>query len=316
VIVVADGCTDGSDRLAEEAGAVVERVPEAGGPARARNTGARMAEGSVLFFVDADVTVRPDALARVQGALGVESQPAAVFGSYDDAPAESNFLSQYKNLLHHHVHQHGREDASTFWAACGAVRSEAFKEVGGFDERYRKPSIEDIELGYRLRAVGHGIRLCKTLKVKHLKRWTGRSLLASDLLCRAIPWTRLILHHRGFVNDLNTDSSGRASVALAYVLCGGAVLGTVWPAGLVVAGAAAASLLVLNGALYRFYARHRGVSFAVRGIVLHTLYHLYCGVGFATGAALYLLDRLRGHGGVPTTRSRSPKPNGDCEETL
>ena len=57
-------------------------------------------------------------------------------------------VSQYRNLLHHFVHQHGHAEASTFWAGCGAIRRAAFDAVGGFDAaRFPRPSIEDIELG-------------------------------------------------------------------------------------------------------------------------------------------------------------------------
>ena len=34
---------------------------------------------------------------------------AAVFGSYDDEPAWRTFISQYKNLMHHYVHQISNE---------------------------------------------------------------------------------------------------------------------------------------------------------------------------------------------------------------
>ena len=75
--------------------------------------------------------------------------------------------------------------------------------LGGFDEGYRQPSIEDIELGYRLKQAGHRIRLCKALQVKHLKRWSVVSLLKSDFFDRALPWTELILRDRRVINDLN-----------------------------------------------------------------------------------------------------------------
>ena len=65
--------------------------------------------------------------------------------------------------------------------------------MGGHDERYRRPCIEDIELGYRLRDAGHEIRLCRDLQVKHLKRWRLGDMLTTDLLKRAVPWTRLML---------------------------------------------------------------------------------------------------------------------------
>jgi len=86
----------------------------------------------------------------------------ALFGSYDDTPYEQDFLSQYRNLLHHYVHQNSNPDAATFWAGCGAVRKNIFLELNGYDyKRFAEPSIEDIELGYRMREKGYKIKLDK-----------------------------------------------------------------------------------------------------------------------------------------------------------
>jgi len=128
--VVADGDTDGSWRVAEEYGIQVIRIPTPGGPARARNLGAGKAKGDILFFVDADVTVPKDAISQVTAAFQEDPGLSAIFGSYDDEPFETNFLSQYKNLFHHYVHQTAKEEASTFWAACGAIRREVFLHRG------------------------------------------------------------------------------------------------------------------------------------------------------------------------------------------
>ncbi len=88
----------------------------------------------------------------IRQVLDENQDVSAVFGSYDDEPAERNFLSQYKNLLHHFVHQEGATDAGTFWAGCGAIRKDMFASVNGFNsEKYPYPSIEDIELGIRLK---------------------------------------------------------------------------------------------------------------------------------------------------------------------
>ena len=151
--------------------------------------------GDVLFFFDSDVQVRPDTVARVERAFADDPALAALFGSYDDTPGDPGFLSQFKNLFHHYVHQHGAEEASTFWSGCGAVRRDVFLAVGGFPARYRLPSIEDIELGYLLKRRGHRLRLDKGLQVKHLKRWTCSASFIRHRGSRH-PWTRLILRER------------------------------------------------------------------------------------------------------------------------
>ena len=104
---------------------------------------------------------------------GVQSRAgiAALFGSYDDEPGEPNFLSQYRNLLHHYVHQQGREDASTFWGGCGAIRRDVFLAIGGLTKGMFRPSVEDIELGTGSEKPATESELCKSLQVKHLKRW-------------------------------------------------------------------------------------------------------------------------------------------------
>jgi glycosyltransferase involved in cell wall biosynthesis len=297
VIVVADGDTDGSWQVAQEFATRVLRTPTPGGPARARNLGARTARGDILFFVDADVAIPIDALGRVAVTFGRELDLTAVFGSYDDAPAAPNFLSQYKNLLHHYVHQTAREEASTFWGACGAIRREVFLAMGGFNEGYRQPSIEDIELGYRLKQAGHRIRLCKALQVKHLKRWGVVSLLKADFFYRALPWTQLILRHRHLPNDLNLRLSSRLSVLLTYGLVVAVAAAGWWPGALVLAGALALALLGLNAALYRFFRRKRGLWFVAQAIPWHWLYYFYSGLAFALGAAQSLF-RGRRHSAV------------------
>ncbi len=288
IIVVADGGTDGSWRLAEEFDTQVLRMPVPEGPARARNLGARTAQGDLLFFIDADVALPPDAIGQVVDAFEREPELTAVFGSYDDAPAATNFLSQYKNLLHHYVHQTAREEASTFWGACGAIRREVFLALGGFDERYRQPSIEDIELGYRLKRAGHRIKLCKALQVKHLKRWGVVSLVKSDFFHRALPWTELILRDRRFINDLNLRLSGRVSVMLTYGLLGALVGAWWWPGSLALAGALILALLALNAPLYRFFQRKRGLAFAIQTIPWYWFYYFYSGLAFAIGIVRYL----------------------------
>jgi glycosyltransferase involved in cell wall biosynthesis len=227
-IVVDDGSTDGSADVARRHNAKVLSTGGRAGPARARNIGARAAAGEILLFLDSDVCVHHDTLARLR--KDFEDDPAldALIGSYDTSPGSKDFLSQYKNLMHSFVHQHGRRDACTFWGGCGAIRREVFLEHAGFDESYARPAIEDIELGYRLRMAGRKMLLDKQLQVKHLKQWTFWGLVRSDVLDRGIPWTELILRDRYMPNDLNLELSQRVSVALAFVLLGISVAAAIY----------------------------------------------------------------------------------------
>jgi GT2 family glycosyltransferase len=295
VVVVDDGSEDGSGRLASEFGAIVVSTPVRSGPSNARNAGARQAGGDILLFVDADVAVRPDTVGRVAQAFRGDPTLAALFGSYDDAPAAGDFLSQYKNLMHHYVHQTGREDAFTFWAGCGAIRRELFLSLGGFDERYRKPAIEDIELGYRLKRAGCKILLLKALQVKHLKRWSPSGLVHTDFTGRALPWAELILQQRHFNNDLNIGWPSRISVLAVYGLIGALGMAWKWPLLLALAGVCMLVLLLLNMPLYRFFARKRGLLFALRTVPWHWFYFLYGGLAFALALLRHLWRRLGLH---------------------
>jgi GT2 family glycosyltransferase len=300
VIVVVDGEPDSSSRLAEEFGVQIMNVPVVSGPARARNLGAKRAISEILVFLDADVTIQPDAIDRIADVFRYNPAVAAVFGSYDDTPFESNFLSQYKNLLHHYIHQTSNAEASTFWAGCGAIRRKIFLKMGGFDERYKHPSIEDIELGYRLKKAGYQIYLAKELQVKHLKHWGLFSLLKADIFYRALPWTALILRNRQFINDLNLKTSGRISVVAVYLLLL-IVLGNLcnltttalcswfFAVFLVIV------LLVLNWDLYRFFFQKRGFRFTLMTIPWHWSYFFYSGLMFSIGTVQYQLKRFKLH---------------------
>lgn len=287
IIVVVDGDAEASVEIAEKFAVKVLRLADQGGPARARNTGARAACSDILYFLDSDVSVKPETITQVKNAFNTFPEIDALIGSYDDDPSESNLLSQYKNLLHHYVHQTSNEEACTFWGACGAIRRDVFMAVNEFDEAYHHPSIEDVELGYRLKKQGYRVIILKELQVKHLKRWSVVSLFTADFFRRGIPWTELILRDRMFLNDLNTTYSNRAKVVLIYLILL-MLVAAYWSTMLLSAvGFLCALLVALDLSLYKFFRQKRGLFFAVRTIPWHSFYHFYCGLAFAFGTIRY-----------------------------
>jgi len=151
VIVVADGPSDGAYRYAREQGyRTIILETENGrphGPSYARNRGASGAKSNILLFIDADVQVEENIISLVKTVFQDDRNLDALLGSYNDTPKDPGIISQYRNLLHHYIHQISNETASTFWGACGAIKSETFHLCGGFNTEYQQPSIEDIELG-------------------------------------------------------------------------------------------------------------------------------------------------------------------------
>lgn len=301
-IVVDDASTEPTLAVARQYGATTLRLDTCMGPAYARNRGAELARGELLFFIDADVCIYPDTLDKIVAYFRAHPSVDALIGSYDDAPHDPRFISQYKNLLHHYIHQHGNELASTFWSGCGAIKRQVFFQFGGYNEAYHRPSIEDIELGFRLKAAQCPIYLVKDLQVKHLKHWSLWGLLRTDVRDRGIPWVLLMLRDKTFPVDLNVRLSHRLSVVLLYVLV--MLLGYLVfrpfllpgvPIQPLLYGVALLLLLLLllNYELYFFFARKRSVLFALLVLPLHWLYYFYSGLSVIVGLTMHLWSSHR-----------------------
>ncbi len=301
VLVAADGAVEDYQELAEAHRARVVAIDGPRGPAVARNRAAEAATGEILVFVDTDVVVAPDAIPRLCAYLTRHPDVAGVFGAYDEDPAERNFMSRYKNLSHSYIHQQASGDARTFWAGLGAIRAEAFRAVAGFNEGIRRPSVEDIELGYRLGAAGHRLGVEPAARGCHLKRWTVWGSVVTDVRDRGIPWTQLILRHRALANDLNTTGALRWSVVLAYIFLCSVLAMMLAPILGMVGLAALAALVFLNRNYYRWFQRRGGTWFAIQVFAAHVLHHLCNGVSFLAGMLIHLAVRfgLRPPGRVP-----------------
>lgn len=289
LIVVDDGSEDPETaRIATTADRAVTLPAPASGPAAARNAGAEAAHGRWLAFVDADVLVHRDALRRMLDGLE-KSSAAAIFGSYDDMPAAPGIVSQYRNLLHHRVHQRNAGDVESFWAGLGAIERSAFDAVGRFDAaRFRRPEMEDVDLGYRLRDAGYRIVLDPAVLGTHLKRWTLGGMITSDFSRRGLPWARLLAERKMLLNPrgLSLGAGERASAAIALVTAMSAIVAVVLQS----RGAALlfAALFILfiasNSALFGWLRARRGWRFAVSAVVLHFIYSVNAVAALAVGA--------------------------------
>jgi len=280
IVVVDDASGDDTAEVAARLGARVLKLDRNAGPSAARNHGVAHSDSEIVLFVDSDVVARPGVVRRVADFFEKNPGISAVFGSYDDSPRVRGLVSQYRNLLHHFVHQNGRSEAATFWGALGGIRRAAFEEVSGFDCGDYPRCIEDIELGYRLREAGHRIHLDKGLLCTHLKRWTLSSMVKTDIFCRAIPWARLNSTRSGAPDDLNIRADQKISVALVGLALVFLVLAWLNPWLLLASGLSILTVVAINRDLFLYLLRKRGFFFALGCLPLHLLYFFYSGLSY------------------------------------
>lgn len=305
IILFDDGSTDGTGAVAASLGArVLRNDGRPFGPGEGRNRAAAASDCPVIVFIDADVVVDPDAIGRLAAAFDAP-QVTAAFGSYDDHPASRRLSSQYANLRHHYVHQQGAGKASTFWSGLGMVRRDAFFAAGGFElAGVGTASLEDIELGHRMIDAGGEIRLVPDAQATHLKDWKLFQLWRSDIMCRAIPWSRLIGSGRAAGGDLNGAGRERIAAVLAYLVLFGLAGALLHPVGLAVAALAALAYVWLNRSFFGFLARRMGALRVPGAIVLHWLYHLYASAIFAVVVGAM---KISGRSGS-APRATGPRP--------
>jgi glycosyltransferase involved in cell wall biosynthesis len=285
-VIVVDDCSPNSEgvEIARQLGATVLRMKQNGGPGAARNLAAKEAAGDILWLVDADVVAHETGAALIKEAFA-DDRVAAVFGSYDRTPPVENFASQYKNLVHRYYHQRGREQSDTFWSGCGAVRKSVYFDLGGFDgARYGRPSIEDIEFGFRMRRAGWSIRLLPALLGTHLKPWTLPEVVKTDIFQRAVPWSYLILSGQGMSDDLNVSAAERVKAVVAGLWFGSlaaCLAPQLWPVAPAAAAAMTLVVFTLNRDLLGFFRGNRGAVFALVAAAYHQIYYVYSAATFA-----------------------------------
>ena len=182
--------------------------------------------------------------------------------------------------------------ALTFWSGCGAVRRASFFDADGFDERYLKPSVEDIELGYRMSDRGARILLDPEICVTHTKRWTVWNSIVTDIVDRGIPWMVLLLERGKIPDDLNIRRRHRVASVLtgaALICLTACVRSASW---LVPSAVLAVLALCIDAGLLKFIYRKRGFRLLIVAASMTLLQNL-CKLMSTVGGLLVFASRSR-----------------------
>ncbi|HEY4613200.1 MAG TPA: glycosyltransferase [Bacteroidota bacterium] len=149
-IIVSDAqSTDETVRLALNGGAKVANAARRG-IAYGRNIGAQQAQGDLLVFVDADVTLHPEFLSHLAKTFSDERVVAATGKAI---PADGNLFPRFVyRATYALVNFFNFFHLPLFPALCVVYRKTIFETVGGFREDFG--ITEDLDLSKRVSTLG------------------------------------------------------------------------------------------------------------------------------------------------------------------
>ncbi|MFJ5222389.1 glycosyltransferase family 2 protein [Streptomyces sp. NPDC088400] len=285
IIVVDDCSTDGSVAVAERFGVPVLRTPGNSGVAAARNLGARQARGEVLFFVDSDVALAPDAVANAVALLGGDAAMGSVCGIYEPEPLiRDSLVEEYRSLQAHYWRASSEGPVSFGFFSLGAIRADVFAELGPFNDRLWQT--EEVDYGNRL-SQRYTLWLSNDVRGRHdddHEMWP----LMRKLFRRGRLRVPLYARRRRFAQGFETASRAWGSLAAL-----GSVAALALPPLFGVAWAVVPALLLLmsllsDAGMYGYVLRRRGPFFLLYFMGAHFLVNLSIAAGAGAGALQWL----------------------------
>ena len=170
IIVVDDASTDNTRAICRKYPVKLIELSGNKGPAYCRNLAIRESTGSVLLFLDSDISFDPQILPAMQECLTMNPKLAGIFTLTAPVPLNPCFAARYFALQEYlrfmDVIAGGRETWSFISTRFGLLRKSVFEETGGFNESFALPAYEDLEFSSRMNNQ-HQLLLSPDFVVQH-----------------------------------------------------------------------------------------------------------------------------------------------------
>lgn len=286
IIVSDDASTDDSVAIARGLNATVLESPVNRGVSSARNLGAEHARGDVLFFVDSDVALEPDAVEKAVEILLREPGLGAVCGMYQAEPMfPDSLVKRYRAIQQYVWFNEVDGPIPGLHSALFAIRLAVFREIGPFNDRLRWT--EEQDYGFRLNA-RYEVRAVSSIRGRHDHDGTLR-VMVTKVFQRtrlgAPNWMRLGALPGGAGTWYRALGSAFILAAVIAVVAS-PILG-LWA--LLSALTLAVAGMALDLRTYGYAYRHHGVLFGLQFTVLHLIVTLTSAVAAGIGILQGLL---------------------------
>ncbi len=299
VIVVDDASTDNTVELCRRRHVKVIEMKENKGPSAARNEGIRTARGEVVLFLDDDAVIKDSGMiSDMVGRFKADPELISICTISEKKPENKGFLPAYTSFFEYFLYQKAIQnrkemvikDIST---RCGSIRKEALEEIGGFNTKYRIPSVEDAELLHRiLDRFNDGKFLWVDYRIGHYWPEDIRKLLKNYFL-RSQLWTEVFIDHRKFVDPfISPEESLRKFMDCLVLLlfAAGFLLPVLW----IFAAISLMTALILKKDLFKALNAEYGFWFTMKAAVLNFVASIVLGSGIMWGTALRMFRKFTG----------------------
>lgn len=277
VLVVDDNSTDNSVEIIKNFPCKLIKFNKNKGPAVARNTGAREANGNILMFIDSDAIQQEDNINKIVDDFKKYPDIASVSGMFSKESISKGWFAKYRDLQIHYWHKSTSRTSTIFMVTTGAIKKDIFFEVGCFNENYNAADVEDYEIGHRI-AKKYKMLVDDDIVFKHYEYASSFIKLTKKLFKRTMLWTPLFLKRKRFENNYATANRG-LGVLFASLSLISLILITINLNFLIVFFALFILFLLTDIRFYPFLLKEGGFFFLTYSIFLYYYFNIIISLG-------------------------------------
>lgn len=298
-IIIVD---DGSKNEVKSVIGTIYRLSKNRGPAYARNFGVSKALGQYILFLDADVLLKKDTLQKAYDFFK-NKKGRAFTGIWDKTQKNGRWFSQFKALRDYAYWFIEKEQNARYYlfsTRIAGIEKKLFEEIGGFNTGYKLPTVEDIELTYKIEKETK-ISFEPTIIVTH--EFEDFLTLARKYFLRSRDWIKLYMKRLRFDPVATSRFEAYKSIIAGLFLIAVSVFFVLQLTVMAyLAFGLFAVFLAMEYRFLQFLYKEKGTIFTLYAIPTALILYLIINLGSTVGLIEYYLRKLNGLSNLPPLR--------------